>query len=191
LLLAVLIPAVKTTPKPAATGHGVAMGEGGWVTEWASDATGSRRGRQITLYRPSLGLSDYRMEFIGEIQRNSLGWVFRAVDSKNYYVMKLEVIRPGALPTVGLTRFAVIKGIEKSHIQRMLPMVSRTGEPFRVRLDVTGSEFTVYVQGQVVDYWMDDKLKRGGIGFLNERDNVAQVRSIQIFFLDSGASHRK
>jgi hypothetical protein len=131
------------------------------------------------------------MEFTGEIQRNSLGWVFRALDSKNYYVMKLEVIRAGALPTVGLTRFAVIKGIEKSHSQRMLPIVSRGGESYRVRLDVTGSEFTVSVQGQVVDYWMDDKLKRGGIGFLNERDDMAQVRSIQISFLDSGASRRK
>ena len=62
-------------PPAQASAPGVAMGESGWVTDWASDETGSRRGRQITLYRPSLRLSDYRLEFLGEIDRNALGWV--------------------------------------------------------------------------------------------------------------------
>src|SRR5207249_3955311 len=35
------------------------VGEQGWVTEWASDTVGSRRGRQITIYRPSRSVSDY------------------------------------------------------------------------------------------------------------------------------------
>src|SRR5438552_11779225 len=53
-----------------------------WITEWASDAAGSRRARQITLYRPSATLSDYQMQFTGQIESKALGWVFRAREDR-------------------------------------------------------------------------------------------------------------
>src|SRR6476659_737778 len=96
------------------------MGGAGWMSEWASDSTGSARGRQLSLYRPSMGMSNYRLEFSGRIERKSLGWVFRAVDSKNYYAGKLEAFPPG----LAGTHLAVIQGIEGPHIQRMLPIAA-------------------------------------------------------------------
>src|SRR5262249_33111450 len=57
---------------------GVSVGEDGWAPyEWVSDAAGSRRGRQIQVYRPSIGMSDYQVQFVGQIQSKALGWVFR------------------------------------------------------------------------------------------------------------------
>jgi hypothetical protein len=52
------------------SGHATAsiVGEQGWLTEWASDVAGSRRGRQLTLYRPSVNQSDYQMQFTGQIE---------------------------------------------------------------------------------------------------------------------------
>ena len=73
------------------------VGEQGWITEWASDAAGSRRARQITLYRPSATLSDYQMQFTGQIESKALGWVFRARDTNNYYGMKIENDKPGSV----------------------------------------------------------------------------------------------
>src|SRR5262249_47984289 len=70
------------------------MGGAGWMSEWASDPTGSSRGRQISLYRPSMRMSNYRLEFTGRIEKKSLGWVFRASDSRNYYAGKLEAFSP-------------------------------------------------------------------------------------------------
>ena len=99
-------------------------GEQGWVTEWASDQAGSRRGRQITLYRPSAQLSDYKMQFTGQIEKKALSWVFRAADTKNYYGMKIEMDKPG---TVRFTRFAVVQGRESSVSGRPLPIQVRPG----------------------------------------------------------------
>jgi hypothetical protein len=158
------------------------MGGAGWMSEWASDPTGSARGRQISLYRPSMSMSDYRLEFTGRIDRKSLGWVFRAVDSSNYYVGKLESFSPG----LGITHFAVIRGVEGPHIQRMLAMDAAAGTMFRIRLDASGPRFTIYVQNQAVEDWEDDRLKHGGVGFLNERGELGQVRSIQIAFPKGG-----
>ena len=70
----------------------IMVGEGGWVEGWAGDPTGLHAGRQITIYRPSLKLSDYRIEFQGQIDTKSIGWVFRAADPENYYAMKLQLV---------------------------------------------------------------------------------------------------
>ncbi|MBI1792314.1 MAG: hypothetical protein HYR60_32735 [Acidobacteria bacterium] len=158
----------------------LSMGEGGWFTEWASDAAGSQRGRQLTLYRPSLGLKDYAMDFRGVIDRKSLGWVFRAADSANYYAVKIEIIRPGSIPEVALTRLVVVKGVEVDRTRKMLPVLVRNDTVYQVRLDAMGPKFALAVQGQAVDFWTDDRLKSGGVGFLNEREERARIVSFRI-----------
>jgi hypothetical protein len=165
---------------------GKEMGGAGWITEWASDSTGSARGRQISLYRPSVSMSDYRLEFLGRIEHRSLGWVFRAADSRNYYVAKLEAAQPAAR-VLTITHFAVIRGFEGVHIQRTLKLDPGAAGMLRVRLEARGPRFTVYVQNQVVEDWEDDRLKSGGLGFLNEREERGQVQSIRISFPKGGA----
>ncbi len=67
-------------------------------------------GRQITIYRPSLKLSDYRLEFQGSIDTKSIGWVFRAADPDNYYAMKLMTVSSGLSPKVALFKYLVANG---------------------------------------------------------------------------------
>ena len=169
-------PSSGSAEPPKAT---IEMGEAGWLTEWVTDPTGSSHGRQISLYRPSLPMSDYRLEFRGRIERKSLGWAFRKTDSKNYYVGKLQASTPGG--PVSLVRYGVVRGVEDPHIQIALPNVSSAG-PLKVRLDAKRSRFTVYVQNQVVADWEDHRLQKGGVGFLSEREERGQVESVQISF---------
>ena len=158
--------------KPAPQTHGVAIGEQGWrPAEFVSDAVGSRRGRQVQIYRASTGMSDYQFEFVGQIESKALGWVFRAVDTKNYYGMKIEQLRPGAM---ALTRFAVVEGRESSYSQKP--------PAYRVKLDVNGPRFTIYVQGEPVDFWTDNRLKIGGVGFMTERDERGASSSVQFSY---------
>jgi len=157
------------------------MGEAGWRTEWVSDRKGSTLGRQLSLYRPSLGTSDYRLEFTGRIIRNSLGWVFRVEDTKNYYVGKVSESAGRLI----LTRFAVIRGAEGPRTRITLPILPSAGA-LKVRLDAKRDRFTIYLQNEVVDDWQDDRLTAGGVGFLNERDERGQVDSVQISFPDGG-----
>jgi hypothetical protein len=175
-----------SSPEDSTIVSGVEMGGAGWITEWASDSTGSARGRQISLYRPSISMSDYRLEFLGRIDRRSLGWVFRAGDSSNYYAVKLEAVKPGA-PPLTITRFAVVHGFEGIHIQRTLRVNSSASDLLKVRLEARGPRFTVYVQNQVAEDWEDDRLKSGGLGFLNEREERGQIQSVQIAFPKGGA----
>jgi hypothetical protein len=169
-----------------ATLPGAIIGGGGWSTNWgASEPT--NKGKQISIYRPTTALTDYRMEFRGQIERKALGWVFRAQDPKNYYVYKIEIIKPGLEPVLALVKYSVINGHENTHTQVILPQGYRLDELFRVRMDVRGSKITTYVQDKLVDYWTDDKIKTGGAGFYNDSGERAQIRSSQISYLSASS----
>jgi hypothetical protein len=188
LIVTIAIAAMRRIEKSSSSPDGapiqtMEMGETGWNSEWVTDRVGSALGRQISLYRPSALMSDYHLKFTGRIERKSLNWVFRAADSRNYQVGKLQASRPGGPLT--LIRFAVVRGVEDPHVQIKLPFVSASGA-LKVRLDAIGSHLTIYVQDKVVEDWHDDRLKTGGVGFLNEREEQGQVESVEISFQKAG-----
>ena len=53
------------------------------------------------------------------IDKKALSWVVRAADFDNYYVVKLVVLKPGPLPTIGMTRYAVINGKAQNRADTM------------------------------------------------------------------------
>jgi hypothetical protein len=163
------------------------MGEGGWVEGWAGDPTGMHAGRQITIYRPSLKLSDYRVEFQGTIETQSIGWVFRAADPQNYYALKLMAVSSGLNPKVALFKYLVSNGRQTQVGRVPIDLAVGTDTVFSIRTDVRGPQFSTYIQGRQVDVWTDDQLKTGGVGFLNERDERAKVKSVSIRYLNGGA----
>src|SRR5262249_33126931 len=85
-------------------------------TGWSFDSTGFVRPGQLALYRPTGNLTDYQMQFLGLIDQKAMSWVVRAADFDNYYVIKLVVLKPGPLPQIGITRYAVVNGRADSRV---------------------------------------------------------------------------
>ncbi len=156
------------------------VSRGDATAEWSFDATGFVRPGPLALYRPSVGLTDYQFQFLGMIDQKALSWVVRAADFENYYVIKLTVLKPGPLPTIGLTRYAVINGRADSRVDTIAPIDARPDTLYRVRLDVQGSEYVLTVQGQIADAWTEKRLKRGGVQFFSARDEESRVRWVQV-----------
>jgi hypothetical protein len=150
------------------------------TTSWSYDAAGFVRPGPLALFKPTLEMSDYRFEFLGEIDQKAIGWVFRAEDLKNYYAMKLMVVKPGPLPLIDIVRYAVINGKEGPHVHKPLPLTVRPDILYRVLVDVRGSDFTIMAQGQVVDFWTDNRLERGGVGFFATRGERARLRWVEV-----------
>ena len=157
-----------------------ALGGAGWSSNWGSEAA-INNGKQISIFRPSMTTPDYRIDLHGQIERKALGWVFRAQDPKNYYVMKLEWIKPGPSPVTALIKYAVIDGKETTRTQVLLPIQNLSlSTMYRVRTDVKGNKFTTYVNDQVVDYWTDDRVKLGGAGIYVDPGERALVKTTSI-----------
>jgi hypothetical protein len=147
---------------------------------WSYDAAGFVRPGPLAVFKPTLDLTDYRFEFLGEIDQKALGWAFRAKDLNNYYAMKFVVVKPGPLPLIHMVHYTVINGKEGPRVDRPLPLTARSDMLYRIQVDVHGSDFTVMAQGQIVDFWSDSRLGRGGVGFFSNRGERARLRWVEV-----------
>jgi hypothetical protein len=152
----------------------------GAARNWVREPAGFVRTGALALLRPSIAMSDYRLEFLGQIERRGLSWVFRAADLQNYYVMKLAIAKPGPLPVMALVRYEVIAGRVGQPVRVPIRLVMHNDTPYRVRLDVKGSGFTTYIEDQLVDFWSDDRLTTGGAGFFSDNDERAQIYWVKV-----------
>jgi hypothetical protein len=150
------------------------------TANWSYDATGFVRPGPLALFRPTLELSDYHFEFLGEIDQKGMGCAFRAADLDNYYAIRIVVSKPGPLPVLKLVRYAVVNGQEDAKEERPLPISARPDMLYRVMIDVRNSDFTIMAQGQVVDFWTDGRLKKGGVGLFCGRGEMARVRWVEV-----------
>ena len=153
---------------------------GGSTTEWSFDPTGFVRPGPLALYRPSVNLTDYQVQFLGLIDKKALSWVVRAADFENFYVVKLQMVKSGPMPAIGLTRYAVIHGKARDRHDVTIPLSVQNDTVYRVLMNVQGSDFSVEVQGQIADSWTETRLPRGGIGFFTASGEASRLRWMQI-----------
>jgi hypothetical protein len=163
-------PAVATAAPAVASGVAIS---GGWIDDWANAA---RTRRHISLLSGSAKLSDYRLEFQAQIETKAIGWIFRGLNPRNYYVTKLEVVTPGLEPTVALVHFAVVDGQDENRVVVPLPMKVRVDTTYKIRFEAIGNRFTTFVQNQKIDEWTDSRFGSGGVGFFSERDEHAAMQ---------------
>ena len=147
---------------------------------WSYDVSGFVRPGPLAIFKPTVDLSDYRFEFLEEIDQKAMGWAFRAQDLNNYYAMKFVVVKPGPLPIVHMVRYAVINGKEGPHVDKPLPMTVRSDMLYRIQVNAHGGDFTIMAQGQVVDFWSDNRLSHGGVGFFCNRGERARLRWVEV-----------
>jgi hypothetical protein len=136
------------------------------------------------LQREKCGLTDYRLEFLAQIDEKAVAWVFRATDARNYYVCKLLEAKHGTGSAYSIVRYAVIAGRERLRMQLPLPVVATGKSMFRVRQEIRGDQFTTYLDGQVIDTWSDSSLTSGGFGFFADPGETAYIRWVNVAYQD-------
>ena len=156
------------------------MNREGARPSWTSDGAGFVHPGALALYRPSLGLTDYQMQFVGTIDRSALSWVVRAADFNDYYALRIAVLKPGPAPKIGVTRYAVINGKTQHQVTTPLRISARPDTIYRVSLDVKGDHYALSVQDQPVDSWSEPGLPRGGIGFFSDPEARSRVAALQV-----------
>jgi hypothetical protein len=159
---------------------------GSWMRE-SSTPAGANQPRQLVLYRPSLGATDCRLEFTWKVSDRALAWTFRAKDPDNYYAMTIKALRPGPSPALAVEHFTVYQGIESPHSSKVL-ILGANNSALQVRMDVSGATFKLYLEGNAADYWTDNRLATGGLGFLEQPNQPADVDSVRMSFSQVGGA---
>jgi hypothetical protein len=156
-------------------------GQGDWANEWSYDTAGFVRIGSMALYTPSLTLTDYRMEFLGQIERRGMSWAVRAADYTNYYAVKLLITKPGPLPSASVFRYPVIAGKEDKPVEVPLRIPIRSDTVYRIMMEARGDSLTLAVNGVVVDTWTESRLPKGGVGFFSSKGEKARLRWVGIW----------
>ena len=86
---------------------------------------------------------------------------------------------------ISVERFVLYGGVEKS---RSVKTLALTHPDVRVRTEVAGSTFKLYIDGNLVSQWMDSRLATGGVGFLGEPNPSQRVQSFHFRIAEAPAS---
>jgi hypothetical protein len=155
-------------------------GQPKWPKSWSYSTDGYIHPGELALYRPSVPLSDYRFEFMAQIESKSVDCVVRAHDARNYYALKFTVLQPGPRPLVAMVRYPVIQGAMGPRVETPLRMMIHANTPYRVSVEVQGDRYRTFVDGQEADFWTDNRLKTGGVGFFSEAGEHARVYWVKL-----------
>ena len=161
---------------------GLSGWEGGpeWSERWSYDPAGFVHPGSLALLTGSRPFADYRLEFLGLIDRKGIGWVFRAADLENYYAIKIVISRPGPLPRAVLVRYVVAGGVALEHVRLPLPMSIRIGRFYRIETSAYQDRFVTSIDGRVVDAFFDSRHRAGGVGLFSEPGEDARVMALRV-----------
>ncbi len=159
-------------------------GAAGWANSWTYDVTGFARPGRLALLAGSVRLTDYRLEFLAQIDKRAVSWVFRASDARNYYACKLVEAKRDTGTAYSIVRYAVIGGRERLRVQLPLPVTTTAKTMFRVRQEIRGDQFTTYLDEREIDTWSDSSLARGGFGFFADPGEAAYIRWVNVAYQD-------
>jgi hypothetical protein len=147
-----------------------------WAPGWTNHPEGYVQTGQLALFEPSMRFTDYRMEFFGQIESKSIGWVVRAQDRKNYYAMKFTVIQSGLRPIIAMVHYPVTDGHPGRPIETpLMDVMVHNGAPYHVLVAVEGNRIITSIEGQEVDRWIEDQIPAGGVGFYSDAGERARL----------------
>lgn len=166
------------TAKVAAKGTVYELGRQMNTTGWIENWTPGDKTRRVTLLRGSQNSVDYRMQFNAQIQSQAVGWMFRGLNPRNFYVAKIERNnKTGADFGVNFVRYAVIDGRAEGRTEKPLEVKGlHVGTIYQIKFEAIGSNFKVWVQNNLVDEWNDKRLGSGGLGLYSEKDEVGIIQ---------------
>jgi hypothetical protein len=139
----------------------------------------------LRLWRKSVVMQNYQMEFQAQLEKTSLSWVVRASDAGNYYATKLSIIKAGPLPNAGLIRYAMVNGKQTDLTQVPLPLTLERGVDYRIRMTVEGDQLLTFLNGKKIGAMVDKRLTRGGVGFFDDTNDPQKVAWVSVSEHDS------
>jgi hypothetical protein len=155
---------------------------GGWedwvggTADWKVDIAGVRTG-SLALYKPTLELSDYDLEFLARIDTHSVTWVVRAAENNSHIRCTLSAVEGGQLE---FSRAVVRDGVADTAAISSTRVTGKPRTAITVRMSVAGPVFSASVDGKTIDSWVDDRLATGGIGFMGTPDDRARLYWVRV-----------
>jgi hypothetical protein len=150
------------------------------ASTWLYDKNGFVNPGALSLFAPSMGLTNYDLDALVQIEAKGIGLAFRAAGPRTYQAVRVLVEGSGPLPALVVERYRVVGGQVSGLVRVRYPSRFQAGTMYRLHLQVRGDAFSLYIQGQLADYWSDNRLRAGGVGLFCGRGEHARVAWIRV-----------
>ncbi len=147
---------------------------------WTYDRNGFVRVGALSLFVPSLRLTDYDVDALAQIDTRGLTLAFRAASPRNYQAVKLLLNGSGPVRSVAVETYTVISGHPTRARVKKYPGCLPSDTVFHIHLAVRGDAFSLYLQGNLVANWSDSRLASGGVGLSCSSGEQARVAWIRV-----------
>jgi hypothetical protein len=148
----------------------------GGVQDWLLDVAGVRTGA-MALFMPTLDLTDYEMEFLGRIDAKTINWVVRAAGLDQHMRCTLTLVEGNQLE---FSRTFIKGGQAESTVASAIRVPGKKRSTITIRTVVTGHDFKVSVDNNVIDEWAERRLPSGGVGFMGSADDRARLYWVKV-----------
>jgi hypothetical protein len=150
------------------------------ASTWSYDKNGFVNPGALSLFEPSMHLTNYDLDALLEIESKGVGLVFRASGPSTYQAVR--ILADGSGPNAGLVmeRYEVVAGKPSKPVRVRYPGGFQADVLYRVHLQARGDAFSLYLQGQLVDYWSDKAPRAGGVGLFCRPGEHARVAWIRV-----------
>jgi hypothetical protein len=148
----------------------------GGVEDWKVDVAGVRTGA-MALFMPTLDLTDYELEFLGRIDTKTINWVVRAAGSDQHLRCTLTLIEGNQME---FSRTFVKGGSAESTEVSAIRLPGKKRSTITIRTIVNGHNFTVAVDGSIIDEWAERRLPSGGVGFMANAEDRARLYWVKV-----------
>jgi hypothetical protein len=162
---------------------------GATPANWRRSADGYAVTGALAIFKPTTKFDDYKLEFFGQIEKKSIGWVVRAKDDKNYHAMKFTTIERGLRPIIAMVHYSVVDGKAGRATQTPLNVMVHNNRPLQVAVTVRGKHFVTEVDGEEVDRFREDGLPVGGVGFFSDAGETARLYWARVTKNDDWLGH--
>jgi hypothetical protein len=156
---------------------------------WRRHPDGYVQTGALAIFSPTTKFSDYKLEFFGQIESKSIGWVVRAKDDKNYHAMKFTTLERGLRPIIAMVHYSVVDGKMGRQTRTPLNVMVHNQKPFQVAVTVRGKSLITEVDGEEVDRFREEALPTGGVGFFSEGAEQARLYWARVTKNDDWLGH--
>jgi hypothetical protein len=148
----------------------------GGVQDWLVDVAGVRTG-SMAIFMPTLDLTDYELEFLGRIDAKTINWVVRAAGLDQHIRCTLTLVEN---QQVEFSRTFVRGGNAEDTVVSGTRVPGKKRSTITIGTVVTGHDFAVTVDGNIVAEWAERRLPSGGVGFMGNADDRARLYWVKV-----------
>jgi hypothetical protein len=133
---------------------------------------------------------NYKVEFDIRVNKESAGWVLRAQNSSNFYLVKLGSEKAKAVPRNSLVKYIFSDGKYLNSLKRedapgatdviLLPFKVRNKDYCHVIISLKGTNISHSINGIQVDSWNDSTFDHGRFGFNASIIEMASIRNFSL-----------